>query len=73
MKREDVIALLFVELVSSELDGERLAHLPMDKQLTAIANMAVFAYERVADTVQRHRELTSTLKQDVMRDWRIDQ
>lgn len=73
MKREDVIALLFVELAGSQLDGERLAHLPLDKQLTAIANMAVCAFERVADATGRHREMTATLRQDVMRDWRLDQ
>lgn len=64
---------IFSALVATHIDDERIVHLPLDKQLDAIANLSLLAAERLNRAIERFEDKPSTLSINVSRDWRLDQ
>lgn len=73
MNKGEARVAVFAALIESQLDGERLAHLNLDQQLNAIAQMSVLAVERLFGATERFEKGEGNLCDAVGYAWRLDQ
>jgi hypothetical protein len=71
--KSDARARVFAALLQSKFFEERIAHLNLDHQIDALANLAIFAVERLEGAETRLHEDKRGFMDAVIRDWHIDQ